>query len=166
MVSRTADTVDAYLDALPPERQEDMKTMRALLQKSLPAGYEEGMGFGMISYFIPLSRYPTTYNGQPLCIAALASHKQHMSLYLMGVYGDAALAERFEREYKASGKKLDVGKSCLRFKSVEDVATNVVANALASVPVAAHIAKYEAVKGKPAAKKKPAPAAKKSKARA
>ncbi len=79
------------------------------------------MQFGMIAYCVPLSRYPETYNGAPLLYAALAAQKNHNAVYLMGIYADGELRKWFEANYKASGKRLDVGKSCVRFKTLDDL---------------------------------------------
>src|SRR5690606_35123491 len=116
MASSSATTVEQYLAELPPERREVVATMRALVLQHLPAGYEERMNWGMISYEVPLARYPDTYNKQPLAYAALAAQKNHYALYLNCVHAgddrEAALREAFA----AAGKKLDMGKSCVRFK--------------------------------------------------
>src|SRR5690606_32559995 len=139
-------------------------------------GYEEAMQYGMIGYCVPLSRYPDTYNGQPLGIAALASQKQYMSLYLMAVYGDPKTEAWFRDAFAKAGKKLDMGKSCVRFKTLEDLPLDVIGQAIARVSVEQYIARVESVQGsarkarakkpskKKPAKKKPAkkkPAAKK-----
>ncbi|HEX6069219.1 MAG TPA: DUF1801 domain-containing protein, partial [Longimicrobiaceae bacterium] len=114
MVSSRAVTVEEYLEELPPERREVIATVRDEILRNLPPGYREAMNWGMISYEIPLERYPQTYNGQPLTLAALAAQKNHYAVYLMSVYmqpdGVARLRDGFER----AGKKLDIGKSCLR----------------------------------------------------
>jgi hypothetical protein len=111
------------------------------------------MDFGMIGYFVPLSRHPETYNGKPLCFAALSSQKAYMSLYLMSVYGDAEVRSWFERAYRASGKKLDMGKSCVRFKAVDDLALDVIGEAIGKLGVDRFIAAYEA--SRTAARQKP-----------
>lgn len=104
MVSSAAATVPEYLASLEPERRKPIKGLRSLVRKHIPKGYKEVMQYGMISWVIRLSRYPVTYNGQPLAIASLASQKQYMSLYLMGVYGDPKHTKRFETAWKKSGK--------------------------------------------------------------
>ena len=95
--------------------------MRELIQSRLPEGYAEQMDFGMICYVIPLETYPETYNGHPLMYAALASQKRHMAVYLMNIYGDEGTLRWFTEGYAASGKKLDMGKSCVRFKKLDDL---------------------------------------------
>ena len=88
MVQSDATTVDAYLAELPPDRRVTVEAVRAVVLGHLPDGFTEGMQFGMIGYYIPLERYPDTYNGQPLAIAALANQKRYISLYLMGIYAN------------------------------------------------------------------------------
>lgn len=146
MTSRAA-TVEEYLEALPEDRRAALSTLRATLLKALPEGYAEGMQYGMIGYFVPHSLYPKGYHcdpKQPLPFLGLASQKNHMSLYLMCLYQDSQLYRDFEEKWKATGKKLDMGKSCVRFKKIEDVALDVVAETVSSVPVAEFIAQYEA----------------------
>ena len=118
MAQSKAQTVDQYLAELTPDRQEAISTVRSVILDNLPEGYQETMQFGMICYVVPLERYPETYNGQALQYAALASQKNYMSIYLMNIYGDEHAEEWFTERYKASGKKLDMGKSCVRFRSL------------------------------------------------
>ena len=136
-----AATVDAYLSELPEDRREAIAAIRAVILDHLPEGFEEGMQFGMIGYYVPLERFPDTYNGQALSVAGLASQKRHMSLYLMGVYGgdDAWFRER----WLATGRKLDMGKSCVRFGRLEDVALDVVGEAIERTSVDDLIAAHE-----------------------
>ncbi|MFN7135049.1 MAG: DUF1801 domain-containing protein, partial [Myxococcales bacterium] len=143
MVSSKATTVKAYLASLPADRRADIEAVREVILKNLPPGYEEGMQYGMISYHVPLARYPHTYNGQPLGIAALASQKQYMSVYLMGAYADPEHERRFTAAWARSGKKLDMGKSCVRFKHAGDLALDVIGELLRSIGVDEFIAMYE-----------------------
>lgn len=143
MVSSKADTVAAYLDSLPADRRSQIVKLRKVILENLPAGYEEGMQYGMIGYYIPLSRYPVTYNKQPLGIAALAAQKNAMSLYLMTVYGDPALKRWFEEGFRKAGKKLDMGKSCVRFKNIDDLPLPLIGETIAKVGVDDYIAIYE-----------------------
>ena len=143
MVTSAATTVDEYLDSLPPDRQAALQAVRAVIRDNLPAGYQEGMQYGMIGYYVPLERYPVTYNKQPLSYAGLASQKQYMSLYLSCVYASDALRQQFEAEYARAGKRLNMGKSCVRFKRLDDLPLDVVARAIAAVPVDQYIAMYE-----------------------
>ncbi|MHB0971826.1 MAG: DUF1801 domain-containing protein [Thermoanaerobaculia bacterium] len=144
MVQSKATTVDDYLDQLPDERREVVAKLRKFILKNLPKGYAESMAFGMIGYGIPLSKYPKTYNGQPLSFAALAAQKNYYALYLMPVYGDEAAEKKLRDGFAREGKKLDIGKSCIRFKKVEDLALDALAEAIRSTPPEALIAKYEA----------------------
>jgi hypothetical protein len=115
-----ATTVEQYLAELPDGRREAIETVRNVILNNLPEGYEEAMNWGMITYQVPLEIYPDTYNRQPLMYAALGSQKNHMAVYLIGIYMDEKVREEFEAEYRATGKKYDVGKSCVRFKKLED----------------------------------------------
>jgi hypothetical protein len=105
------------------------------------------MQYGMIGYYVPLERFPDTYNGQPLGLAAMASQKGYMSLYLDTVYGDPETDLWFRERYAASGKKLDMGKSCVRFRKLDDLPLDLVAETIARTPVDRYIERYEAVRG-------------------
>lgn len=144
MATSIATTPGEYLDALPPDRQEAVSQVRRVILDHLPEGYREGMYFGMLGYYVPLERYPGTYNGQPLAIAALASQKRYMSLYLMAVYGDPQTERWFRDAWAASGKKLDMGKSCVRFTQVADLPLDLIGQTIARVGVDDYIARYEA----------------------
>lgn len=144
MVKSKAETVDAYLAELPDERREVIQQVREIILSNLPEGYEETMAWGMITYQIPLARYPDTYNGKPLAYISLAAQKRHYALYLTCVYQDEALEAELKAGFEAAGKPLDMGKSCLRFRKLEDVPLNVIANIVASVPPDDFIASYEA----------------------
>jgi uncharacterized protein YdhG (YjbR/CyaY superfamily) len=144
MVSSKATTPDAYIAELPPERRGLVETLRGIVNANIPDGFVERMNWGMISWELPLERYPDTYNGQPLAFAALAAQKSHTALYLNCVYASDERAERLKGAWAAAGKKLDMGKSCLRFKRVDQVAEDVLAEAVASIPVEEFIADYEA----------------------
>ncbi len=137
-------TVEEYLTQLPPQRREAVSALRQLILQSLPDGYRETILFGMINYVIPLDTYPVTYNKQPLSYVALASQKNYISLYLMGIYADDASRQWFLDQYAASGKKLDLGKACLRFKALDDLPLDLVARAVARTSVADFIRLYEA----------------------
>ncbi len=141
-----ARTVDEYLAELPEDRREALRAVRAVVLKHLPKGYEEGMQYGMIGYFVPHSVYPPGYHcdpRQPLPFAGLASQKNHMSIYLMCIYGDAEHEAWVREEWATSGKKLDMGKSCVRFKKIDDVPLKVIGQAIKRVPVKKLIAHYE-----------------------
>jgi hypothetical protein len=143
-----ATTVEDYLDELSPERRATVEAVREVILKHLPEGYEEGMEYGMIGYYVPLETYPKTYNKQPLGLAALAAQKNYFSLYLNNVYQDGDAADWFKDAYRASGKKLDMGKSCVRFKKLDDLLLGVVAEAIRRTPVDEFIAQYEASRTK------------------
>jgi hypothetical protein len=147
VVTSPARTPDEYIASLPPDRREAISAMREVVRRNLPDGFKEGMEFGMIAWYVPLERFPDTYNGRPLGLAALASQKQYMSLYLNTVYGDPQLAEWFRARYAASGKRLDMGKSCLRFRSLDDVPLDVIGETIARVPVDRYVAKYLEARG-------------------
>jgi len=138
-----AETVDQYLAELTEERRAAISAVREVVLDNLPEGYEEMMQFGMIGYVIPLERYPVTYNGQALQYAALASQKNHMALYLMNIYSDEAVERWFVERYSASGKRLDMGKACVRFKSLQDLPMDLVGEAIALTPVDRSIERYE-----------------------
>ena len=139
----TAPTVETYLAELPDDRRVALAAVRDVILENLPAGFEEGMQYGMIGYYVPLERYPETYNGEALSLAALASQKRHMALYLMGVYGDAAEDTWFRERWESTGKRLDMGKSCVRFGRLEDVPLDVVGEAIARTSADDFIAAYE-----------------------
>ena len=139
-----AATPEEYLDALPAERRTVVSEVRRLVNEHLPAGYREGMAWGMIGWEVPLERYPDTYNKQPLAYASLAAQKNHYALYLHGVYMSPEGQSALQSAYAAAGKKLDMGKSCLRFKRLEDLVPEAVAAAVAALAVDDFIATYEA----------------------
>jgi len=141
-------SVDAYLESLPAERRAVVKTLRELVLKNLPKGYEESFEWGYPTYEIPLSKYPDTYNKRPLSYVAIAAQKHYYAVYLMCVYQDAKLRTRLEDDFAKAGKKLDMGKSCIRFKRLEDVPLPAIGRAIRAVPPAKYIAAYEKIKGK------------------
>ena len=143
MASSTAKTADAYLDSLPDDRRAVIGPVRDVVLENLPKGYVESMSYGMISYSVPLSRLADTYNKQPLMYAALAAQKNYCAIYLMGVYGDGAKAKRFKDGFAKAGKKLDMGKSCVRFKTLDDLPLDVIGDTIAAVSVDDYIAIYE-----------------------
>jgi hypothetical protein len=143
MVASASTSVEQYLESLPDDRRTAIARVRDVVNAKLPAGYVEGMQYGMISWCVPFSRLPETYNGQPLCLAALASQKQHMALYLMTVYGDKAIEKAFRAGFKAEGKKLDMGKSCVRFKTADALALDVIGETIAKVSVDRYVEVYE-----------------------
>ncbi len=140
-------TVTEYLAALPADRRAAISAVRQAINRRLPAGYKEGIQFGMIGWFVPLSTYPAGYGGNakvPLPLLCLGSKKSYMALYMLCFYGQPALSPWFVAEYKKSGKKLDMGKGCVRFKTLDDLALDVVGRTVARVSVAEHVASYQA----------------------
>lgn len=152
-----ATSVDAYLAELPVDRRQAIQEVRQVILDNLPAGYREGMQYGMIGYFVPHERYPEGYHvdpQQPLCFVALASQKNHMALYMMCQYV-AGSEKTFRAAWAKTGKKLDMGKACIRFKRVDDLALDLIGEAIRETPVDKHIEFYEtAIKS---LRKKPKP---------
>ena len=140
-----AATVEQYLAELPADRREAIGAVRQTILEHLPQGYEEVMNWGMITYQVPLETYPDTYNGQPLMYAALASQKNHMAVYLTGIYMSDETRREFETAYKATGKRLDVGKSCVRFKKLADLPLEVIGESIASEDVDNFVARASQV---------------------
>jgi hypothetical protein len=141
-----AKTVAEYLKSLPPDRRAAIEAVRKVILKNLPKGFKETMQYGMIGYVVPHSLYPPGYHcdpKQPLPFACLASQKNHMALYLMTVYGNNEVESWFRKEYAAAGKKLNMGKSCIRFKKLDDLPLEVIGKVIARVPVKDYIAIYE-----------------------
>lgn len=135
MASSKAETVDDYLDELPDDRRDAIVQVRSTILDSLPDGYVEAMNWGMICYEVPLDTYPDTYNKKPLMYAALASQKNHMAVYLTTVYGDPEVEQEFRERYKATGKKLDMGKSCVRFKSIDQLPLDLIGDVIGGTEV-------------------------------
>ena len=143
-----ATTVEQYLAELPEDRRIAISAVRQVILKSIDNDYEEGMQYGMIGYYVPHRLYPAGYHcdpKQPLPFAGLASQKNYMSLYMMTVYGEGAEETRFRDAWAKTGKKLDMGKCCVRFKKLEDLALEVIGDTLRRVPVKKWIAYYESV---------------------
>jgi len=130
-----ASTVDEYLAELPEDRRKAIQAVRQVIRDNLPKGYEEVMNWGMITYQVPLEIFPLTYNGKPLLYAALASQKNHMAVYLTGIYMDVEARQRFESVYRATGKRYDAGKSCVRFKKIEDLPLELIGESIAVLEV-------------------------------
>ncbi len=148
MVQSAAATVKAYLDELPAERRAVIAKVRAAIRRNLPPGYEEAMGFGMITYSVPLARYPKTYNGQPLLYVALAAQKNNYALYLTCVYSDPARAAALRDAFAKIGKKPDMGKSCVRFRKLEDLPLEAIGTLIAGMPVAEYLVRHEAARAR------------------
>jgi hypothetical protein len=137
-------TVAGYLRAVPAEQRRTLSKLRHLIRKSLPKGYQEATNWGAITYQVPLKRCPDTYNGQPLCYAAIAAQKNYLSLYLMTVYGHPEKQKQLRAGFARARKRLDMGKACLRFRTLDDLPLDTIADIIASTPVDAYVAAYEA----------------------
>ena len=146
MTPRTAPAVAAFLAMLPAARRREVDAVRAVVRRHLPAGYEEAMSRKLLVWQVPLEAYPDTYNGHPLWYTALASQKNYLSLYLMNAYGNPVLAQRLRDGFAAAGKRLDMGKSCIRFTAAADLALDVIGEVVASTPMDRYIALARAVR--------------------
>lgn len=152
MQSKAA-TVNEYLQELSPERREQIEAVRGVILENLPEGYEEVINWGMIAYQVPLEVYPDTYNKKPLMYAALASQKNHMAVYLTGIYMDDKAREEFEAAYRATGKRYDVGKSCVRFRKLENLPLPLIGESIAAMPMDAYVERVKGVHSPRKAKK-------------
>ena len=167
MATSTATTVAEYLASLPDDRRTAIAKVADVIRTSLPPGFEEGMLYGTIGWYVPSARLAKTYNGQPFALACLGSQKNYMALYLMSVYGSSALNKWFVGAYKATGKKLDMGKACIRFKTLDALPLEVVGEAAGKITVDQWIAVHEETHGKAAkAKRRAKPAKPKARAKA
>lgn len=139
--------VAAYLDALPEPRRSDVRRLRDAMADAMPDGYVEGIQYGAIGYFVPHARYPQGYHcdpKQPLPFAGLAAQKHHIGLYLFCIYVDEAAKQAFADAWSRAGRKLDMGKGCVRVKRADDVPLDVLAHVLSAIPVDAFLERYEA----------------------
>jgi hypothetical protein len=148
MQNKTAKTPEEYIAALPESRREPISAVRAVVRKHLPKGYDEHVSFGMLNYAVPLTRFPKTYNGQPLCYVALAAQKNYCSLYLMSVYGSKTHEATLRDAFKTAGKKLDMGKSCIHFQTEDDLPLPAIGKLIASIPSEKWIEIYESSRRK------------------
>jgi hypothetical protein len=144
MVKSEAASVSEYLQALPEDRRDVIFKVRETILNHLPDGYVERFNWGMLSYEIPLEDYPNTYNRKPLMYAALAAQKNYYALYLMGVYGDTRVEKQLRQDFELAGKKLDMGKACVRFRKIENLPLDVIGKCIASISPREFIARYEA----------------------
>ena len=138
--------VAEYLDELPAERRELLRAVRDVVAQAMPRGYQEGIAFGMVTWCVPLERYPDTYNGRPLGYVALAAQTRHCAVYLMGLYADSEEAASFRRRWQERGRRLDMGKSCLRFRRLEDLDLELLAEVVAGTSVPTYVERYEAAR--------------------
>ena len=141
-----AETVSEYIGNLPVDQAAVVSGLRSIVLASLPQGYVETMAWGMICYEVPLSILPDTYNKQPLVYIGLAAQKRYFSLYLMNIYQDANALELLKSAYAASGKRLDMGKSCIRFKKLEDLDLEVIKRIIGMTPMESFVQAYLKVK--------------------
>ena len=148
MVQSKAKTVEDYLNELPDDRQAAIAALREIILDNIPGGYVETMNWGMISYEIPLETYPDTYNGKPLSYVALASQKQHMAVYMHGVYADPKQLKILTDAFTDMGVKPNMGKSCIRFTKLEKIPLVTIGNLIAMTSVEDYITHYEKVKKK------------------
>jgi hypothetical protein len=156
MDQSAATTAEQFLAELPDDRRVMMRNVLELVRRKMPKGYQEIMYCGMPTWIIPLEKYPDTHNGQPLYYLSIAAQKGHCALYMMGVYMDREADATLRAAYQAAGKKLDMGKSCLRFRKLEDLELDAIAKSVASIPPKRYIELYEAVQARtnPSPKKK------------
>jgi hypothetical protein len=143
MPTGKATTVAAFLAGLPPERRKAVAAARALVNKHLPRGYQEAMNWGAINWCVPLSKLPDTYNRQPLAYIALGSHKSYVTLYLMMAYGDPKKYAWLQDQFAKAGKKMDMGKSCLHFTTLDDIPVDAIGTLIESFTPDEWIAIYK-----------------------
>jgi hypothetical protein len=143
----SAESVEEYLAGLPEDRRDVVSDVRDTINAHLPEGYLEQMAWGMISWVVPLEVEPDTYNGKPLAYVSLASQKNHLAVYLMGLHTDGPELERFRAGFAERGLKLDMGKSCVRFKKLDDLPLDVLGEAVASIGVDELVARHDRSKG-------------------
>lgn len=142
MVQSKAETVSQYLVELDRGRRKSLSRVRNVILKNLPEGYVEVLNWGMISYAVPLNIFPKTYNKKPLLYCALAAQKQYNSIYLMNIYGSKSMERKLEEGFALAGKKLNMGKSCVRFKNPDDLPLDVIGEIVASTSLKAYIEIY------------------------
>jgi uncharacterized protein DUF1801 len=140
---RTPATVKDYLAALPDDRRPAIAKLREVILDNLPQGYEEAVSAGMLVYQVPCSVLSETYNGHPLWYVALGSTKTYMTVHLLPLYSDADSQKKFRADFKARGKKLDMGKSCVRFKSIDDLPLDVIGGVVAKFPIDTWVRVYQ-----------------------
>jgi hypothetical protein len=139
----TVKTPAQYVASLPADRAKTIATVRAFVNKHIPRGYEECLIWGTIGWTIPLSRYPDTYNKQPICYVALAAQKGFYSLYLMGAFWSPSQLEQLKGAFKTAGKKLDMGKCCVHFQSPDDLPLDAIGTLISAISSEQWIEMYE-----------------------
>ena len=151
-----ATTVAGYLAELPPERKATLQAVLKVIRANIDPDFKEGIHYGAIGWCVPHTIYPAGYHCDPklpLPYAGLASQKNHLALYMSCLYSASTELDRFRKRWTATGKKLDMGKSCIRFKKLEDLALDVIGEAFSRITVKRYIADYEKAKPKKPAKK-------------
>ena len=143
-----AATAPDYLNELDDDRRAQIEPVYTAVRAAMPEGYEEGVAWGMITWSVPLTRFKETYNGQPLAYVSLAAQKKHNALYLMGLYSDSEQERSFRDRWTQDGRKLDMGKSCLRFRQPDDLRLDLIAETVASAPPEMLIALHEQARGR------------------
>lgn len=156
-------TVSEWLATVPADRKDAIDAVRKTINKRLPKGYKETVDWGMLAWVVPLATQPDTYNGRPLMLAALGAHKKLMTVYLMTVYGDPKIRKEFETAYRKTGKRLNMGGSCVHFKTLDDLPLDVVGDAIARVSVDKFIESYQQSRTRRNSQKKAATKTKKAK---
>jgi hypothetical protein len=146
-------TIEEYLEGMPLERREAIERVRQTILENLPEGFEEALNWGMITYQVPLEVYPDTYNKKPLMYAALANQKNHMAIYLTGIYMDENLSQDFEDAYKKTGKRYDVGKSCVRFRTLDDLPLPVIVDSIKAMDMEEFVNRMKGLSARKAKKK-------------
>ena len=146
MARSNASTPEEYLAELPEDRREVISKVREVILENLPGGYRETMNWGMIAYEVPLERYPDTYNKEPLMYMALAAQKNHFAVYTTGVYMNPDGEAWVESEFEKAGKKLNMGKSCIRFRELENLPLDVIGKIAGGHTVEEFIAGFEATR--------------------
>jgi len=146
MQSKAA-TVEEYLGELSDDRRAAVSAVRDVINEHLPEGYVETMDWGVIAWNVPLEIEPDTYNGKPLCYAAVASQKNYMSVYLMGLYSDGPELAWFKQQYADRGLRLDMGKSCVRFRRLDDLPLDILGESIGMIPVDEFVARSKASRG-------------------
>ena len=142
-VHSDATSVEQYLAELDDERRSQIEPVHQVVHDAMPAGYAESIAWGMLTWSVPLETFPDTYNGQPLSYVCLAAQKRHNALYLMGLYTDSEQDAEFRRRWTEDGHRLDMGKSCLRYRTVDDLRLDLIRETVASMPPDQLIALHE-----------------------
>lgn len=146
MASSSAKTVEEYLNELEPQKHEIISSVLKVIRENIPEGFEETMNWGMICFEVPLATYPKTYNKKPLMNVALAAQKNYNSLYVMSAYTDDALLDELKKGFADNNLKMNMGKSCIRFKKLEDIPLDTIGSLISKVSLEKFIAYYEKFK--------------------